>query len=103
MERARLFENANIIVEEEWGLSNKSEEESLPYSMFRISWREQGGIFRMEINPFLDHIIFKIFFFIFVTTMVFLVSVFAALLVMKLFEYLTDIIQEIVKQKSRYN
>ena len=96
MERARLFENANIMVDEEWGMSNKSEEEeSPPFSMFRMSWREQGGIFRMEISPLLDHILFKMFFFILATTLVFLVSVFAAIIVMKMFEYLTDIIQVI--------
>ena len=95
MERARLFDSAHIFKEDEsWTMSNKSEEE-LPASMFRVSWREQGGIFRLEVSPFLNHIIFKMFFFILATTLVFLLSVFAAIIVMKMFEYLADIVQVI--------
>ena len=62
------------------------------FSLLRMT-REQRGAFKFEISPVLNNVVFKLFFFILATTVVFLVSVCTAIIFMKIFEYLVDMLQ----------
>ena len=70
-------------------------EEEAPTSSFSLlkMTREQRGFFKVEIAPILNNFVFKIFFFILATSLVFLVSVLTAFVVMRLVEYIISLIQ----------
>ena len=69
-----------------------TEEEEATFSLLRMT-RDQRGFFKVEIAPILNNIVFKIFFFILATSLVFLVSVLTAFVVMRLVEYFISLIQ----------
>lgn len=69
-----------------------TEEEEATFSLLRMA-RDQRGFFKLEIAPILNNIVFKIFFFILATSLVFLVSVLTAFVVMRLVEYFISLIQ----------
>ena len=69
-----------------------TEEEEATFSLLRMA-RDQRGFFKVEIAPILNNIVFKIFFFILATSLVFLVSVLTAFVVMRLVEYFISLIQ----------
>lgn len=69
-----------------------TEEEEASFSLLKMT-REQRGFFKLEIAPILNNFVFKIFFFILATSLVFLVSVLTAFIVMRLVEYVISLIQ----------
>ena len=69
-----------------------TEEEEASFSLLRMT-REQRGFLKFEIAPILNNFVFKIFFFILATSLVFLVSVLTAFVVMRLVEYVISLIQ----------
>ena len=69
-----------------------TEEEETSFSLLRMT-REQRGFLKFEIAPILNNFVFKIFFFILATSLVFLVSVLTAFVVMRLVDYFISLIQ----------
>ena len=69
-----------------------TEEEEATFSLLRMT-HDQRGFFKLEIAPILNNIVFKIFFFILATSLVFLVSVLTAFVIMRLVEYIISLIQ----------
>lgn len=69
-----------------------TEEEETSFSLLRMT-REQRGFLKFEIAPILNNFVFKIFFFILATSLVFLVSVLTAFVVMRLVDYVISLIQ----------
>ena len=69
-----------------------TEEEEATFSLLRMT-HDQRGFFKLEIAPILNNIVFKIFFFILATSLVFLVSVLTAFVIMRLVEYIISFIQ----------
>ena len=67
-------------------------EDTSSFSLLKMT-REQRGFFKVEIAPILNNFVFKIFFFILATSLVFLVSVLTAFIVMRLVEYIISLIQ----------
>ena len=58
-----------------------------------VMHRNPSGVFKLAITPFLDNFVFKIFFFIIATSVVFLVSIATAFFFMKLMYYLSDLVE----------
>ena len=55
--------------------------------------RHPSGVFKLTITPILDNFLFKIFFFIIATSVVFLISIATAFIFMKLMYYLSDLVE----------
>ena len=60
-----------------------------------VMHRNPSGVFKLAITPILDNFVFKIFFFIIATSVVFLVSIATAFIFMKLMYYLSDLVEVI--------
>ena len=88
-EMEKISDSSDEIQTTEGSLLN---DEDVTSSLLRMS-REERGFFKVEIAPILNNFVFKIFFFILATSLVFLVSVLTAFVVMRLVEYIISPIQ----------
>ena len=65
-----------------------------------MTGQQQGGVFRLEFNPRLNHLLFKILFFLVATSFVFCLSVLAAYLMLKTILCIRSSLQ-VVKQVNK--
>ena len=63
-----------------------------------MTGQEQGGVFRLEFNPRLNHLLFKILFFLVATSFVFCLSVLAAYLMLKTILCIRSSLQVIINK-----
>ena len=64
-------------------VENTTMESQHNFSLLEMSG-EQRGVFRLEFSPQLDHVLFKVLFFMVTTSFVFCLSVLAAYLMLKI-------------------